>query len=64
MITLIVLAVYILGEYTAYHKIQKWSDFSPSDAEDMDTLFMASLLSWVVFIIYGIVWLMHKVQEE
>lgn len=64
MDTLIILAVYILGVYTAYFQLQKWADHKVTDTDEYQTLFMLSLISWLIFPIYGIVCLIRKVKEE
>lgn len=64
MITLIVLAIYILGVYVAYFQIQKWVTHEMSKAEEYQVGFVLSLLSWLVFPFYWIVWLVHKYKEE
>jgi hypothetical protein len=62
--TLIVLAVYILGVYIAYFQLQKWAGHKVSNNDEYQTLFVLSLISWLIFPIYGIVCLIRKTEEE
>jgi len=63
MTTIIVLFVYIIGVYIAYSQIQKWADCELK-GDDYYTVFTFSLLSWLVFPIYGIVWIINKCEVE
>ena len=62
--TLIVLAVYILGVYIAFFQLQKWADHKVGNNDEYQTLFVLCLISWLIFPIYGIVYLIRKVEEE
>lgn len=64
MMTLIVLLVYVSGVYLAYYQIQKWADHDVKEGEEYQTLHMLSLLSWLIYPIYGLVWIFRKCREE
>ena len=64
MTTLIVLAVYVLGEYIAFFQLQKWADHKATTDEEYQTIFMLSLFSWLIFPIYGIVCITRKAKGE
>jgi hypothetical protein len=62
--TLIVLAVYILGVYIAFFQLQKWAGHKVGNNDEYQTLFVLSLISWLIFPIYGVVCLIRKAEEE
>ena len=62
--TFITLVVYILGVYIAYFQIQKWTEHEAISEYDYQTLFLLSLFSWLIYPIFGLVWLFKKIQEE
>lgn len=64
MNTFLTLAVYIVGVYVAYFKIQKWADHKVTKEDEYQTLFILSLLSWLVYPLYGIAYLIRKYKEE
>lgn len=64
MSTFIILAIYILGVYTAYHQVQKWVDHKVADNDEYQMLFMISLLSWLVYPVYGLVLIFKKCGED
>ena len=64
MSTTIILAIYILGVYTAYIQVQKWANHEVKESDEYQTLHMLSLLSWFIYPLYFIVWLIRKAQEE
>ena len=64
MVTLVVLALYIMGVYTAYHQIQKWTDHKIEKEDEYHTLFILSLLSWVVYPLYGLIYIFRKCEED
>lgn len=61
--TFIILVVYILGVYTAYYQIQRWADYEVSGEDEYRTLFLLSLFSWLIYPIFGLIWLIRKVKE-
>ena len=64
MTTFIILAIYIVGVWMAYNQIQRWSDHEVTDKDEYQTLFMLSMLSWAIYPLYGLVWLIKKGREE
>ena len=64
MMTIIVLLVYIVGVYMAYFQIQRWAGHKLGDWDEYEAVFTFSLFSWLVYPIYGVVWLINKSQEE
>ena len=64
MTTFITLAIYIVGVWMAYNQIQRWSDHEITEKDEYQTLFMLSMLSWAVYPLYGLVWLIKKAREE
>ena len=60
MITIIVIAIYILGMWVAYNKILEWNKESIKSRNDYQELFMVSLFSWLAFIVL----LTDKSKEE
>ena len=63
MESIIVLIVYIVGVYIAYRQLLRWNDGAATQ-EEYQMLFMFSLLSWLIYPLYGIVWLYRKYGEE
>ena len=63
MESIIVLIVYIVGVYMAYRQLLRWNDGAATQ-EEYQILFMFSLLSWLIYPLYGIVWLYRKYGEE
>ena len=64
MVTFVVLALYIMGVYTAYHQIQRWAEHDFTTKEDFYSLFKASLLSWVVYPLYGLAYLFKECEGD
>ena len=64
MTTFIILAIYIVGVWVAYNQIQRWSDHEITEKDEYQTLFMLSMLSWAIYPLYGLVWLIKKGREE
>lgn len=64
MAAIIVLTIYIVGVYVAYFQVQKWADHEVQDKDEYQMLFMLSLLSWLVYPLYVVVWIIRKEQEE
>ena len=64
MTTFITLAIYIVGVWMAYNQIQRWNDHEITDKDEYQTLFMLSMLSWAIYPLYGLVWLIKKGREE
>ena len=64
MSTLIVLIVYIAGVHTAYFQLLKWADHPISSTDEFRQIFQVSLLSWFIYPVYGLVWLLNKCEEE
>lgn len=64
MITLIILAIYILGVYTAYFQMPKLTDHKVANEDEYQALFTLSLFSWLIFLIYGIVYVIRKAKGE
>lgn len=64
MITFIVLAIYILGVYTAYFQVQKWADHEVKEHDEYQMLFLVSLLSWLVYPLYALVHIFRNYGEE
>ena len=48
----------------AYNQIQRWSDHEITEKDEYQTLFMLSMLSWAIYPLYGLVWLIKKGREE
>lgn len=64
MTTLIVLIIYIVGVYAAYVQLQKWANHRLMDEDEYQALFVFSLFSWLVYPIYGIIWIFRKDEED
>jgi putative copper export protein len=64
MITFIVMAIYIVGVYMAYFQIQKWTGHKITEDDEYQTLFLFSLFSWLVYPIYGLIWVIKKDEED
>ena len=64
MVTFIVLAVYIVGVYLAYFQVQKWADHEITEVDECQTAFMLSLLSWMVYPLYGLACIIRNAREE
>ena len=64
MMTFIVLAVYISGVLMAFYQLQKWHEKEPKNMEEFQALFMLSMLSWLIYPVYGLAWLYNKCEEE
>ncbi len=64
MNTLLILAIYIMGVYTAYFQMQKWAGYKVTDDDEHQVLFVVSLVSWFVYPIHWIVWLYRKCMED
>ena len=62
-ITIATLILYILGIYVAYFQLQRWADHEVTTNDEYQTLFMLSLLSWLVYPLYILVLMIRKVQE-
>ena len=61
--TYIVLAIYILGVWMTYNQLQRWSGLKVEEDDEYQTLFSLSMLSWIVFPVYGCIWLYKKIKE-
>lgn len=64
MVTFIVLLVYISGVYAAYFQIQRWAKHELNDEDEYQTLFVLSLFSWLIYPLYGLIWLMKKNKKR
>ena len=64
MAAIIVLIIYVIGVWVAYFQLCRWSDASDYDEDGYQILFMLSTLSWAVYPIYGIIWILDKVKED
>lgn len=64
MKTWIVLIVYIAGVFAAYFQIQRWERHEATSRDEYQTLFMLSMLSWIIYPLYGIICLIRKAEEE
>jgi len=62
--TFIILAVYIAGVYMAYFQIQRWAGHELTEGDEYQTLFILSLASWLIYPVYGIVWIFKKDEED
>lgn len=62
--TLIVLAIYVTGVYLAYFNLLKWCKEAPKREEEYSILFAVSLMSWIIFPIYLIIWAINKSAED
>ena len=63
MESIIVLIVYIVGVCMAYRQLLCWNDGAATQ-EEYQMLFMFSLLSWLIYPLYGIVLLHRKYGKE
>ena len=64
MTEFIVLILYVWGVYTAYFQLQKWAEHKPISEEEYQTLFTLSLLSWLVYPLYGIIYLFKECEGD
>ena len=64
MTTFITLSIYIIGVWVAFFQLQHWSQKKVKDGDEYQTLFMLSMLSWLIYPLYGLVWLIRKGKEE
>ena len=64
MTIFITLAIYIIGVWAAFFQIHHWSQKEVKDGDEYQTLFMLSMLSWLIYPLYGLVWLIRKGKEE
>ena len=64
MSTLIVLIVYIAGVHIAYFQLLKWTDPPVSSTDEFKQIFQVSLLSWFIYPVYGLIWLLNECEEE
>ncbi len=62
--TLIILAIYVIGVYLAYFNLIKWCKNKPKEEEEYNILFTLSLISWLIFPIYLIIWAINKAGED
>ena len=60
----IIMAIYISGIWAAYFQLHHWNGEDIDTDKEYQTLFMLSMLSWMIYPIYGFVWLVHKTSEE
>lgn len=64
MESIIVLIIYVVGVCMAYRQLLRWNDGAATQVEEYQMLFMFSLLSWLIYPLYGIVWLLRKYGED
>ena len=64
MLTFVVLAVYVVGVWMAFHQLQRWCGHEVDNKDEYQTLFILSTLSWGIYPLYGIVCLIRKFEEE
>lgn len=64
MTTIIVLAVYISGVWAAYYQLLYWYDKNEEDSYEPQKHFMLSMLSWFVYPLYGVLWLINCKERE
>ena len=64
MTTFIILAIYIIGVWAAFFQLQRWNQKEVKDGDEHQTLFILSMLSWLIYPLYGLVWLIRKGKEE
>jgi bacteriorhodopsin len=64
MMTFTVLAIYILGVIMAFYQLQEWHKEEARNIKEFQTLFMLSMLSWLIYPIYGVVWLIKNYGED
>ena len=57
---MIAIVIYAAGVYMAYFQIQRWGEAEITKVEDWHTLFRLSLLSWLIYPLYGVVQLFRK----
>ena len=60
MTIIIVLALYISGVWVAYFQLQRWHDEELEITNEVQVLFMLSMLSWIIYPVYGVTWLINK----
>ena len=64
MITFITLAIYIIGVWAAHYQLLRWSDTEITSTDECQILFTWSMLSWLIYPSYGILWLIKSFKEE
>ena len=57
---IIVLALYISGVWVAYSQLQRWHNEELEVPNEVQILFMLSMLSWIIYPVYGVTWLINK----
>lgn len=57
---IIVLALYISGVWVAYFQLQRWYNEELEVSNEVQVLFMLSMLSWIIYPVYGVTWLINK----
>jgi len=63
LIVILAIIIYASGVCYSYTKILDWEWCLIKSREDYRTLFMFSLLSWIGFVIYGIVKLISNEES-
>lgn len=64
MTALVIAILYIVGVWVAFLQMRLWSDTKALEGEDHLVLFMCSLISWGIYPLYGLVWLINKIGED
>jgi hypothetical protein len=57
--------IWLLGVYVAYFQLQKWNlVYYITSSDTPEILVLLSLLSWVIYPVYGIAWLLNNLNGE
>lgn len=64
ILTIIVLAAYLAGVWVAYFQLLRWHGKKTSCIHEAQVLFMLSMLSWFIYPVYWMAWLIKCDREE
>jgi hypothetical protein len=61
---LVILIIYACGVYMAYFHLQSWAERKSATPEEFHTVFQLSLLSWLVYPLYGLMYLFKECEGD
>lgn len=60
-----IIVLYLIGIEIAWFQLLLWKDIEiPHKGEEEFNLLLCSLLSWLVYVIAFIIWLIHKINKK
>ena len=59
-----ILLLYILGVWTSYFQLRRWSGGRVTKEDDYEAIFLISTLSWLVYPLYYLTKLLNQMEEK